>query len=160
MRALEALAHELPSLAVDVNVNVNVAAPEGLVLIGRRDLRSNNSWMHNVPTLVRGEKRCALLMHPNDASTRGLVDGDVARGTSNAGELRVEVHVTASIMPGVVSLPHGWGHGQAGARLPVAAEHAGVNANALTDDRALDPISGTVVLNGVPVLVTRASDLS
>jgi anaerobic selenocysteine-containing dehydrogenase len=127
---------------------------DGLVLIGRRDLRSNNSFMHNVENLVRGERRCTLLMHPRDAAERGVVDGAVVRVTSRVGELDVEAQLTDAMMPGVVSLPHGWGHDAEGARMSVARKNPGVNLNILTDDEHLDPVSGCVVLNGVPVRVS------
>jgi anaerobic selenocysteine-containing dehydrogenase len=125
----------------------------GLVLIGRRHLRSNNSWMHNLPGLVRGSNRCTLQVHPDDARRLGLADTAMAEVTSDAGAVSVEVEVTDEVMPGVVSLPHGWGHGRPGARGSVAAAHAGVSANALTDPRVRDPLSGNAVLNGIPVRV-------
>ncbi|WP_280344436.1 molybdopterin oxidoreductase family protein [Nocardia neocaledoniensis] len=128
------------------------AAPE-LVLIGRRQLRSNNSWMHNIPGLVGGSNRCTLQIHPDDASRLGL--GELAKISSAAGSLTVQIEQTPTIMPGVVSLPHGWGHG-ASTTQTVASAHAGVNANALTDDSVVDAISGTAVFNGVPVTVVPA----
>ena len=131
-------------------------ATRGLVLVGRRHLRSNNSWMHNVKVLVKGRPRCTLQVHPDDATSLGLVDGAAARVTSRVGEVTVPVEVTESIRPGVVSLPHGWGHDVPGAQLRVAAEHAGVNSNVLSDDEAIDPLSGTSVLNGIPVGVSPA----
>jgi anaerobic selenocysteine-containing dehydrogenase len=131
-------------------------APPPMVLIGRRDLRSNNSWMHNLNVLVKGEPRCTLLLHPDDAARLGLVDGGTARIRSRAGGIEAPVEVTDSIMPGVVSLPHGWGHDDPAARLRVAAEHAGVNSNLLADELALDPLSGNAVLNGIPVTVEPA----
>ena len=121
------------------------------VLVGRRHLRSNNSWMHNINVLVKGTPRCTLQVHPDDADSLGLRDGGAARVTSRVGEVVAPVEVTDAIRPGVVSLPHGWGHDLPGAKLRVAAEHAGVNSNILADDRALDPLSGTAVLNGIPV---------
>jgi anaerobic selenocysteine-containing dehydrogenase len=124
-----------------------------LVLVGRRHLRSNNSWMHNISVLVKGKPRCTLHMHPDDAHRLGLVDGGVARVTSVVGSVDAPVEVTDSIRPGVVSLPHGWGHGQPGTRLRVAAERAGVNSNLLADPQAMDPLSGTAVLNGIAVTV-------
>ena len=123
------------------------------VLVGRRHLRSNNSWMHNVEALVKGKDRCTLHLHPDDAAALGLADGDVAEVASRVGRVEAPVEVTADIMPGVVSLPHGWGHTQRGARLSVAARHPGVNANVLTDPAALDPLSGNAVLNALPVTV-------
>ena len=129
---------------------------DGMVLIGRRDLRSNNSWMHNAPVLVKGKARCTMLVHPSDAARIGLADGGLARVTSRAGAVAVPVEVTDAIMPGVVSIPHGWGHDLPGIQLGVAAEHAGVNCNRLVDELALDPLSGNAVLNGVPVTVEPA----
>jgi anaerobic selenocysteine-containing dehydrogenase len=123
----------------------------GMVLVGRRHLRSNNSWLHNVHVLVKGKERCTLQIHSDDAARLGLVDGAQARVRSRVGEVVAPVEVTDDVMPGVVSLPHGWGHGQPGTRMQIAADHAGVNSNVLTDDMALDPLSGNAVLNGIPV---------
>ena len=127
-----------------------------LVLIGRRHLRSNNSWMHNVPALVKGRDRCTLQVHPADAARLALTDGDEAEVTSRAGAVNARVEVTDAVMPGVVSLPHGWGHDVPGTRLAVAAEHPGVNSNVLTDELTVDPLSGNSVLNGIPVAVKAA----
>jgi anaerobic selenocysteine-containing dehydrogenase len=127
-----------------------------MVLVGRRHLRSNNSWMHNISVLVKGTPRCTLQMHPDDAALIGLTDGAAATITSSVGSVTAPVEVTDGIRPGVVSLPHGWGHDLPGARLRVAAEYAGVNSNVLADDSALDPLSGTSVLNGIPVGVAPA----
>jgi anaerobic selenocysteine-containing dehydrogenase len=124
-----------------------------LELIGRRELRSNNSWMHNSERLVKGPQRCTLRMHPDDAKTRGLVAGARARVTSRVGEIVAPVEVSDEMMPGVVSLPHGWGHGRAGARLAIAAAHAGVSINDLTDDQAIDTLSGNASFSGVRVAV-------
>jgi anaerobic selenocysteine-containing dehydrogenase len=126
---------------------------DGLLLIGRRHLRSNNSWMHNVEVLVKGKPRCTLQVHPDDAAERGLLDGGQAEVRSRVGAVVAPVEVTDAVMAGVVSLPHGWGHDLDGARLSVAAEHAGVNSNVLADTEQLDPVSGTAVLNGIPVEV-------
>jgi anaerobic selenocysteine-containing dehydrogenase len=126
---------------------------DDLVLVGRRHLRSNNSWMHNVPALVKGRDRCTLQVHPADAARLALTDGGGARVTSRAGSLAARVEVTDRVMPGVVSLPHGWGHGVPGTRMAVAAAHAGVNSNVLTDEFAVDRLSGNSVLNGIPVEV-------
>lgn len=126
-------------------------APE-MVLVGRRQLRSNNSWLHNVPPLVGGSNRCTLHIHPDDVARLGL--GGHAVVKSAAGTVTVALEPTADIMPGVVSLPHGWGHGGSGQR--VAREHAGVNANALTDDSLVDAPSGNAVFNGVPVTLSPA----
>lgn len=124
---------------------------EGLVLVGRRHLRSNNSWMHNIEVLVKGSPRCTLLIHPHDAGARGVASGDVVRVSTAQASVEVTAEVTEAISPGVVSLPHGWGHGQPGTRLAVAARRPGVNANLLADLSGLDPLSGTSVLNGIVV---------
>jgi anaerobic selenocysteine-containing dehydrogenase len=128
----------------------------GLVLVGRRQLRSNNSWMHNLPALVKGKDRCTMHVHPEDAERLGLDDGRLALLRSVAGELEAPVEITDAIMPGVVSIPHGWGHDAAGARLRVAAEHAGVNSNLLADESMVEPLSGNAILNGIPVEVAPA----
>jgi anaerobic selenocysteine-containing dehydrogenase len=122
-----------------------------LVLIGRRQLGSNNSWMHNLEPLVRGQNRCTAQVHPADATRLGLVDGAPAVVRSRAGKVEIPVEVTDAIRPGVVSIPHGWGHDVDGTRTTVARAHAGVNTNLLADDTLLDALSGTAVLNGIPV---------
>jgi anaerobic selenocysteine-containing dehydrogenase len=122
-----------------------------MTLVGRRELRSNNSWMHNLPTLVRGKERCTALVHPDDATRLGLVDGEEAVVRSRAGEIVVPVEVTDDVMPGVVSIPHGWGHDLPGVSLSVAGAHAGTNSNVLADELVVEPLSGTAVLNGIPV---------
>ena len=127
---------------------------DGFLLIGRRHLRSNNSWMHNLPALSGGSNRCTLQIHPADASRLGVTDLAVVTGPG--GKLEVPVEITDAIRPGVVSLPHGWGHSAPGTRMSVAAGHPGVNVNSLFDDSLMDPLSGTAVLNGVPVEVTAA----
>ena len=129
----------------------------GLVLVGRRHLRSNNSWMHNIEVLVKGAPRCTLHVHPDDAARLGLTDGGRARVASRVGALDVAVEVTDAVRPGVVSLPHGWGHDRPDSRLRVARERAGVNSNVLADHEALDPLSGTSVLNGIPVEVAAVA---
>ena len=122
-----------------------------LVLVGRRQLRSNNSWMHNVPHLVRGKEACTAHVHPDDADRIGVEDGGRARVSSTSGEIEVSVEVTDAVMQGVVSIPHGWGHDEPGVQLSVAAEHAGANSNVLADENAMDPLSGNAVLNGIPI---------
>jgi anaerobic selenocysteine-containing dehydrogenase len=125
-----------------------------LLLIGRRHVRSNNSWMHNIETLVKGRSRCTLLMHPDDASRLGLENGSDSEVRSRVGSVRVAVETSTSMMPGVVSLPHGWGHDVEGIRMGVAAANAGVASNTLTDDQRIDVASGNAVLNGIPVEVS------
>jgi anaerobic selenocysteine-containing dehydrogenase len=124
-----------------------------LVLVGRRDLRSNNSWMHNVEVLVKGKPRCTMHVHPEDASRLGLTDGSSAKVASRVHAVEVPVEITDSVMRGVVSIPHGWGHDVDGVELGVARRYAGVNANLLTDERVFDALTGNAALNGVPVTV-------
>ncbi|MFJ6796320.1 molybdopterin oxidoreductase family protein [Streptomyces sp. NPDC091268] len=143
------IAAELPRLRAAL-----AERPAGLVLVGRRHLRSNNSWLHNVPALVGGSNRCTLHVHPADAERLGLADGGRARVTADGGSLEVPVEVTDTVRAGVVSLPHGWGHDRPGTRMAVAAAAPGVNVNQLLDGRLLDPLSGTAVLNGFPVILT------
>jgi anaerobic selenocysteine-containing dehydrogenase len=122
-----------------------------LTLVGRRQLRSNNSWMHNVHSLVKGPPRCTLLVSEVDAKRARLKTGDQARLTSAAGAVTAVIEVTSDMMPGVVSLPHGWGHDREGMRLGIATAHAGVNVNVVSDARAVDPLSGNAAFNGLPV---------
>jgi anaerobic selenocysteine-containing dehydrogenase len=130
----------------------DLAAPApGLVIIGRRQLRSNNSWMHNLPVLAKGGFRCTALVHPSDAQRLGLADGGQASMRSGARQIEVQVEISDQMMPGVVSLPHGWGHDQPGTRMGVAAERPGVNINALLDENLRDPLSGNAVLSGVAI---------
>jgi anaerobic selenocysteine-containing dehydrogenase len=131
----------------------------GFVLIGRRQLRSNNSWMHNLPALVKGKERCTLYVHPDDAVRLGLADGERASVTSASGAIEVPVEVTDEIMRGVVSIPHGWGHDADGVRMGVASAHAGVNSNVLADESQVEPLSGNAVLNGIPVEVEALDGL-
>ncbi|MFG2977676.1 molybdopterin oxidoreductase family protein [Streptomyces sp. NPDC048331] len=140
------IAAELPRLRTAL-----ADRPAALVLVGRRHLRSNNSWLHNVPALTGGSNRCTLQVHPHDADRLGLVDGGQARITADGGSLEVPVEVTEAIRSGVVSLPHGWGHHRPGSRLSVAAAVPGANVNQLLDGTRMDRLSGTAVLNGFPV---------
>jgi anaerobic selenocysteine-containing dehydrogenase len=124
-----------------------------LVIVGRRQTRSLNSWLHNVPALMRGKDRCTLRIHPDDAASRGLVDGGACTVSSDAGSVEAVVEITDTIGPGVVSLPHGWGHDGAGLRLSVAEQHPGANLNALTGPGGFDLPSGTAVFSGIEVEV-------
>jgi len=124
-----------------------------LVLVSRRHVRSNNSWMHNVPSLVTGKDRCTLLIHPDDAERAGVSNGDRATIRSEAGAIVAPVEVSDEMMPGVVSLPHGWGHDRPGIKVAVAQEHAGVNNNLLAPGTMVDEISGNQIVNGIPVIV-------
>lgn len=126
---------------------------EALLLIGRRQLRSNNSWCHNSPRLVKGPERCTLLIHPQDAQRRSIANGMRVRIASRVGEVVAPVEVSDEVMPGVVSLPHGYGHNREGTRWRVAEAHAGVSINDLTDDQWVDTMSGTASFSGVPVRI-------
>jgi len=142
------LLDDLPRLAARLT-----REPESLVLVSRRHLRSNNSWLHNVPALMKGRDRCTLLMHPDDAAKRGVTATDIVTVTSAAGQIEVPVELTGAIMPGVVSMPHGWGHGKSGTRMAVANGSPGVNTNILSPPTFLDEPSGNGALNGIPVAV-------
>ncbi|ORX07147.1 molybdopterin dinucleotide-binding protein [Mycobacterium triplex] len=126
---------------------------EPLVLVSRRHLRSNNTWLHNVPALMKGKDRCTLLIHPDDAARCGVSDNDIVTVKSEAGEIKVPVEVTDAIKPGVVSMPHGWGHGKPGTRMSVANGSPGANTNALSVPTFIDEPSGNGALNGIPVTV-------
>lgn len=146
------LLDDLPRLAQRLD-----RAPDELVLVSRRHLRSNNSWLHNVGPLMKGRDRCTLLMHTDDAVKHGVATGDVVTVTSEGGSIEVPVEVTAAIMPGVVSMPHGWGHGKPGTRMSIANESPGVNTNVLSPPNFIDEPSGNGALNGIPVTVTATS---
>ncbi|MEK8048210.1 molybdopterin-dependent oxidoreductase [Ideonella margarita] len=136
----------------------DIAKPGRFSLIGRREVRSNNSWMHNLPTLAKGPFRCTLLMHPSDAEKLGAADGQVVRirlaGHAERRDIEVPVAFSEAMMPGVVSLPHGWGHNLPGTQMQVAAERPGANLNAVLDEALRDPLSGNAVLSGVAVDIT------
>lgn len=127
---------------------------EPLVLVNRRHLRSNNSWLHNVPALMKGRDRCTLLMHPADAARCRVTDDDIVTVKSESGEIKVPVEITEAIRPGVVSMPHGWGHDKPGTRLSVANGAPGANTNVLSPPTLIDEPSGNGVLNGIPVTVS------
>jgi len=136
---------------------IDAPVPDGtLLLVGRRHLRSNNSWMHNSHRLVKGREACTLLMHPSDASARALESGVRVRVRSRVGAVEVPLEVSDAIAPGVVSLPHGWGHARSGVALRVAREHAGASINDVTDDARVDALSGNAAFSGTPVVVERA----
>ncbi|KAB1150513.1 molybdopterin oxidoreductase family protein [Streptomyces luteolifulvus] len=144
----EPIADDLPRLREALRER-----PDGLVLVGRRHLRSNNSWMHNVPALTGGSNRCTLHIHPKDAERLGVRDGEPVRVKGAGGEVTAPAEVTDGVRRGVVSLPHGWGHDRPGTRMSHASADPGVNVNQLLDGSLLDPLSGNAVLNGVPVEV-------
>jgi anaerobic selenocysteine-containing dehydrogenase len=153
------LAHEL--LAGDVQRLrrrlAHSGRDDGMVLVGRRQVRNMNSWLHNLESLARGRNRCTLLIHPDDAGRLGIKDGGRVRVRSRVGEVVVEACVGEEMRPGVVSLPHGFGHGAPGSRLSVASRRQpGANANQLADEQAVDALSGTSILSGIPVEVEPA----
>jgi anaerobic selenocysteine-containing dehydrogenase len=150
--APERLLEDLKRLRLALDAPLN----GGLTLVGRRELRSNNSWMHNCERLVKGKERCTLLMHPQDAGARGLRDGERVRVASRAGVVEAPLELSDEMRPGVVCLPHGWGHQRPGTRLAVASARPGVSFNDLADEALVDPLCGTARLNDVPVEVTRA----
>ena len=150
--AAEPLLDDVPRLLA----SIDEMRDRDLVLVGRRHLKSNNSWMHNIAVLTKGAMNCSLHVHPLDAERFGLQEGATATITSRVGSVNATVEITEGIRPGVVSLPHGWGHNVPGTRMAVAAEKAGVNSNVLSDHRAMDPLSGTSVLNGIPVRIAPA----
>ncbi len=153
---------ELERLAADLDDGrIGVAAiatdggeSNGFLMIGRRQLRSNNSWMHNCPTLMKGEERCTLLMSPVDAERLGLKNGRMVRVESRVGAVEIPLAVTEEMMPGVVSMPHGFGHDRPGTRMRVAGARPGVSMNDLTDEETLEGLVGNAVLTGVPVRVS------
>ncbi|MFO1326040.1 MAG: molybdopterin-dependent oxidoreductase [Rubrivivax sp.] len=147
-----------PPLLADLQQALSLleAPVPSLVLIGRREVRSNNSWMHNLPTLAKGPERCVALVHPDDAARAGVRDGDPVRLSSAHGSAELPAALSDAVMPGVVCVPHGWGHDQPGTRLQVAAARPGINLNALLDDGARDALSGNAVLSGVAVTLAPA----
>jgi anaerobic selenocysteine-containing dehydrogenase len=150
-----------PAFIADVaRLEAELAAPLAeLVLIGRRQLRSNNSWMHNAPRLMRGPDRCTLMLNPADAQSRGIANGDQVEVRSNVGAVTVPAEVTDALMPGVVSLPHGFGHARAGVGQSLAASKPGASFNDLSDPDRLDNLTGNAALNGVAVEVRRVPSL-
>ncbi len=131
---------------------------DALLLIGRRHVRNNNSWMHNAPRLAKGPDRCTAMIHPNDAAERGIGDGDPVRVTSRVGSVELAAEISEDVMPGVLSIPHGFGHDKPGTKLSVAGRRPGVSLNDLTDPQAMDPISGNAVLNGTPVTLEKVRE--
>jgi len=127
-----------------------------LELIGRRHPRSNNSWMHNTAKLMAGKPICTLLIHPDDARTRNVSQGARVTVRSNTGDIELEAEISDAVMPGVVSMPHGFGHSRPGVRLAIASSHAGASFNDLTDNDAIDALSGNAVLSGIAVTVEPA----
>ena len=148
--APEAVIADVARLRASLGTHVNGS----MVLVGRRDLRSNNSWMHNVDVLVKGKERCTVHVHPDDAARNGIADGAPVIVASGSGKVELPAEVTDAIMPGVVSIPHGWGHDADGSDMQIAARRPGVNSNLLSGTDRYDPLSGNAILNGIPVTVT------
>jgi anaerobic selenocysteine-containing dehydrogenase len=147
---------DLPRLRARLAAWSAAGADGELVLIGRRHLRSNNSWCHNSTRLVKGKPRCTLLIHPDDAASRGITDGDTVELASKSGRVRVPAEVSDEIMRGVVSLPHGWGHDRSGTRLGVASVTPGASVNDVTSEDRFDALSGNAALSGLGVIVSRS----
>jgi len=147
----------LPQLNAGAQTRSDEAANE-FSLIGRRHLRSNNSWMHNSERLVKGADRCTLMMNTNDAQKLGLVDGAVVAIASSVGSVKAPLEVTDEVMPGVVSLPHGYGHHRPKTKLTVATQHAGVSINDLTDDKIVDNLTGNAAFSAQTVRIEATTD--
>ena len=147
----------LPQLKSETGVR-QTAAVNDFALIGRRHLRSNNSWMHNSQRLVKGADRCTLMMNPADAEKLNLADGSVVTITSGVGSVKAPLEITDEIMPGVVSLPHGYGHHRPKTKLSVATQHAGVSINDLTDDKIVDNLTGNAAFSAQTVRIEATKD--
>ncbi len=144
---------ELPALR-DLMRTAGVPSGDQLLMIGRRHLRSNNSWMHNSARLTKGKPRHQLFAHPDDLLERNIEDGSVVSVTSAAGSVQIEVLATDRMMPGVVSMPHGFGHQRPGVELSVATTVLGASINDVTDPHRVDAVSANAILNGVPVTIS------
>jgi len=133
--------------------------PREFTVIGRRHVRSNNSWMHNSHRLVKGKTRCTVMLHPDDAAHLDLHEAEMVRVSSRVGSIELPVEITDSVMPGVVSIPHGFGHGRQGIRMATAQKSAGVSLNDITDEQFIDALTGMPVMNGVPVRIEAVERL-
>jgi len=143
---------DMDRLAAGLTANTK----EKMLLIGRRHVRTNNSWMHNLPLSAKGPNKCTMEINTQDAERLGLQDGDTAAVSNNGQTVNVVAEITDDIMPGVISIPHGFGHSVSGTNMQVAADRPGVNSNLLADDQKIDPLSGNAILNGIPVTVAAA----
>ena len=141
---------------VDEEILQRRATPDALLLVGRRHLRSNNSWMHNSHRLTKGPRRDQLWIHPEDAARRHVADGDLVMLSSRVGEISVTAKVTDRVMPGTVCLPHGFGQSRAGVKLKLAAAIPGASYNDVSDEGAIDPLSGNAAVNALPVSVRKS----
>jgi anaerobic selenocysteine-containing dehydrogenase len=157
VKDIERLQERLGTHASRVQSRPDAGVPGTLLLIGRRQLRSNNSWLHNSERMVNGKPRCTMLMHPHDAAHRELKSGQKVLVQSRVGSIEIPVEISDEIMPGTVSIPHGWGHNREGMQLSVAEQHAGQSINDLTDNLAIDALCGTAAFSGIPVTVEATS---
>jgi len=128
---------------------------DSFLLIGRRNLRSNNSWMHNLQRMIKGPNSCTAMINPSDADSYNIKTGDQIRIKSRVNEVEIEAEVTDEIMAGTISIPHGWGHDREGIQLGKASTKAGISFNDLADDQLVDPLSGVSVINAIPVTISR-----
>jgi len=158
LRTADRLVECAPAVFLDALARLTepVRAAGRLRLVGRRDIRSNNSWLGNSARLAKGPERCTVMISPQDAAIRAIAEGALVEVRSRVGAIRLPAQVTEDMMPGVVSIPHGWGHGLPGVSLGVAGRHPGVSVNDLTEDRRIDPLSGNAVFSGVEVEVGLA----
>jgi anaerobic selenocysteine-containing dehydrogenase len=146
---------EIERLLRDMASEDDEAAEYRFKLINRRDMRTNNSWMHNCKKLMKGKNRCTAMIHPEDARTLDIEDGRMVRVSSRVGSIELPAEISDDIMPGVVCIPHGWGHDRPGIRMRTAQENPGVSVNDITDDQLIDTCAGVAVFNGVPVNISR-----
>lgn len=153
---IELSPHELLGDMERLSAGLTAPTEDNMLLIGRRHVRTNNSWMHNLPLLAKGPNKCTMEINSQDAERLGIQDGSTAAVSNNGQTVKVVAEVTNDIMPGVISIPHGFGHSVAGTNLQVAADRPGVNSNLLADDQKIDPLSGNAILNGIPVTVAAA----
>jgi anaerobic selenocysteine-containing dehydrogenase len=153
---VEAMVVDVPRLDRWVDAGRAPPVATTLVLVGRRHLRSNNSWVHNLRSLVKGPDRATLMMHPLDAERLGLIDGARVRVSSRTGQITAPLSVSDQMIPGVVSFPHGHGHARLGDAAAVASGLPGQSANDLTDELLVEPLVGTSILNGVAVTMGEA----
>ncbi len=153
----EVILNDLPRLAKKLQERIQLTNDKlNFLLIGRRHLRSNNSWMHNLPKLMTGKARCTIMIHPEDAAELGLSNEDIVIVESNVGKIQIPAEVTTELMKGVVSIPHGFGHNRIGTNQKVATENSGVSINDLTDDKVIDELSGNAAFSGLMVSLSKA----
>ncbi|MFY0642814.1 MAG: molybdopterin oxidoreductase family protein, partial [Bermanella sp.] len=142
---------DLARLKHKLDESLHSMSASDALLIGRRHVRSNNSWMHNSQRLVKGKSRCTMLIHPEHAQALNIVEGQMVQVTSRVGQVEIAAEISDEIMSGVVSIPHGWGHNRKGTGQTIADANSGVSVNDLTDDHMIDALSGNAAVNGVPV---------